>query len=300
MKIWQSENDRFIYSRKYSKVEELAKLATKLASNASENSITIRSELKERLKQRIDSLNNLIIRINDQYPNYPFTPEIRERISQGKMLLKDSETSFESRRYLEAEKSVAESEDLLRASYEFADVNLRKYFTSYPLWKKWVDSTIAASKRNKDYSIIVDKFSRKLFVYHSGRKTYEFSAELGRNWVGHKRVKGDKATPEGMYKITKKLDGGKTKYYKALLINYPNAEDAARFRTEVRNGSLPASANMGGLIEIHGNGGKGVDWTDGCIALTDEEMDTVFKHARVGTPVTIVGSMYNLGNVLNR
>ena len=50
---------------------------------------------------------------------------------------------------------------------------------------------------------------------------WEFDAELGTNWVGDKRVKGDKATPEGMYKITKKFDGRKTKYYKALLLDYP-------------------------------------------------------------------------------
>ena len=55
-----------------------------------------------------------------------------------------------------------------------------------------------------------------LFIYN-GVKKYEFDAELGKNWVGDKRVKGDKATPEGMYKITKKFGSNKTKYYKALL-----------------------------------------------------------------------------------
>jgi L,D-peptidoglycan transpeptidase YkuD (ErfK/YbiS/YcfS/YnhG family) len=57
---------------------------------------------------------------------------------------------------------------------------------------------------------------------------------------------------------------------------------------------------IGGLIEIHGNGGKGIDWTEGCIALTDSEMDSVFKIVKVGTPVTIVGSMHDLQHVLNR
>jgi len=54
------------------------------------------------------------------------------------------------------------------------------------------------------------------------------------------------------------------------------------------------------LIEIHGNGGKGIDWTEGCVALTDKEMDVVFKIAKVGTPVTIIGSMVDLQNVMNR
>jgi murein L,D-transpeptidase YafK len=168
------------------------------------------------------------------------------------------------------------------------------------LWKKWVDLTVNESKRNNDYSIIIDKFSRKCYVYFSGKRKYEFDAELGRNWVGDKRVKGDKATPEGMYKITRKFDSRKTKYYKALLLDYPNEEDTARFRAEIANGSLPRNAKIGGLIEIHGNGGKGIDWTEGCVALTDREMDVIFKIAKVGTPVTIVGSLTDLDTVVSK
>ena len=54
------------------------------------------------------------------------------------------------------------------------------------------------------------------------------------------------------------------------------------------------------MIEIHGNGGKGIDWTEGCIALTDKEMDVVYKFARVGTPVTIVGSSVALDNIISK
>jgi murein L,D-transpeptidase YafK len=108
------------------------------------------------------------------------------------------------------------------------------------------------------------------------------------------------ATPEGMYKITKKFEGSKTKYYKALLLNYPNDEDKEKFKSEIGNGSLPASAKIGDLIEIHGNGGKGIDWTEGCIALTDKEMDIVFKITKVGTPVTIIGSMVDLKNFVDK
>jgi len=48
---------------------------------------------------------------------------------------------------------------------------------------------------------------------------------------------------------------------------------------------------LAGIIEIHGGGGRGFDWTDGCVALTDSEMEYVFKIAKVGTPVAIIGSM---------
>jgi hypothetical protein len=72
------------------------------------------------------------------------------------------------------------------------------------------------------------------------------------------------------------------------------------FKKEVAKGTLPSSAKIGGLIEIHGNGGKGIDWTEGCIALTDKEMDLVYKILKVGTPVTIVGSTVDLQSILNR
>ncbi len=122
---------------------------------------------------------------------------------------------------------------------------------------------------------------------------------LDLKWNGDKRHRGDKATPEGMYYVTKKLEGSSTKYFKALLINYPNEEDKKKFQEEVRRGTLPASAKIGGLIEIHGSGGKGTDWTDGCVALADSDMAKLYKLVKVGTPVTIVGSLENLNSVKN-
>jgi hypothetical protein len=300
MVAWQKENKRFIYFRNFKKVEEFAELTAKTANLAADNSITSTSNLKIKLKQKIDSLNELISKINDLFTTYPLTAETRNRISNGKMLLKEAVIAYKKGLYLQANRKITDSEYLLTYSYENANTNLENYFKSFPTWKNWVDLTINESKKNRDYSIIIDKFSRKCYIYQNGVKKHEFEAELGKNWVGDKRVKGDKATPEGLYKISKKFDGGKTKYYKALLLDYPNEEDKEKFRSEIARGSLPASSKIGGLIEIHGNGGKGIDWTEGCIALTDHEMDVVFKIARVGTPVTIVGSTIDLKYIVNR
>ena len=297
---WQKENKRFLYFRDYKKVVMFAELSSKKASHAAENSITSTSNLKIKLKQKIDSLNDLISEINELFTTYPLTSEMRNRISKGKLILKEAEIAYKKGQYLQANRKITDSEYLLTASYENASANLKNYFRSYSVWKQWVDKTINESKKNHDYSIIIDKFSRKCFVYLNGTKKYEFDAELGKNWVGDKKVKGDKATPEGMYKITKKIEDSKTKYYKALLLDYPNDEDKERFKSQIARGSLPASAKIGGLIEIHGNGGKGIDWTEGCVALTDKEMDVVFKIAKVGTPVTIIGSMVDLQYVVNR
>jgi hypothetical protein len=297
---WKKENKKFIYLRNYDKVEMYADLSAKKATQSGENSVVSTSNLKIKLKQKIDSLNDLVSEINELFTTYPLSSEVRNRISKGKMLLKETEIAYTKGQYLQANRKITDSEYLLTSSYDNATTNLKNYFKSFSVWKQWVDLTINESKKNRDYSIVIDKFSRKCFVYLSGAKKYEFETELGKNWVGDKRIRGDNATPEGMYRITKKFDGRKTKYYKALLLDYPNDKDMERFRSEIEHGSLPSSAKIGGLIEIHGNGGKGIDWTEGCVALTDKEMDVVFKFAKVGTPVTIVGSTVDLQNVVNK
>jgi hypothetical protein len=300
MIYWQKENKRFIYFRNYDKVVKFAELSSKKATEAGDSSISTSSSLKIKLKQKLDTLNDLESKLDNLFTTYPLTTEIRNRISKGKILLKEAEIVYNRGQYLQANRKITDSEYLLTESYEYASSNLKNYFKSFNLWKNWVDKTLSESRKNKDYSIIIDKFSRKCFIYLGGSKKYEFEAELGKNWVGDKRTKGDYATPEGMYKITRKFDSSKTKYYKALLLDYPNEEDKIKFRAEIERGSLPASAKIGGLIEIHGNGGKGIDWTEGCVALTDKEMDVVFRIAKVGTPVTIIGSMLELKEVFSQ
>jgi murein L,D-transpeptidase YafK len=98
--------------------------------------------------------------------------------------------------------------------------------------------------------------------------------------------------------VTKKKDGRETKYYKALLLNYPNDQDRQRFQQEIKAKTLPRYARIGGLIEIHGGGGKGVNWTDGCIAFADRDMDSIYRTVPAGCPVTIVGSLQPLFEVI--
>jgi len=264
-----------------------------------ENSRISTTNLKIKLKQKIESLNDISSQIAQMFTSYPLSSNIRNRISGGNMFLKEAEVAYSRGQYLQSNKKMTEAEYLLTDSYQTATNNLKEYFTSYPVWRKWVENAINESRQNRSYSIIVDKYSRKCVVYFSGEKKYVYDVELGKNWVGDKKVKGDHATPEGTYRIVKKFDSNKTKYFKALLLDYPNDNDKAEFRRRIANGQLPPSAKIGGLIEIHGNGGKGIDWTEGCIALSDSEMAVIYKIAREGTPVTIVGSMVDLKQVLD-
>jgi hypothetical protein len=297
---WERQNKRFLYFRDYDKVVTFANIASKKAGLALDSSVSSETNLRVKLKEKIATLDNLVVQLDDNFNTYPLTSEIRNRISKGKILLNEAEIIYDKGQYLLANRKITDAEYLLSESFDYASANLKNYFKSFPLWRKWVDKTLYDSKNNRDYSIIIDKFSRKCFIYLSGVKKYEFEAELGKNWVGDKRTRGDFATPEGMYHITKKFDNGKSKYYKALLLDYPNDEDRERFRSEIAKGSLPPYAKIGGLIEIHGNGGKGIDWTEGCVALTDKEMDTIFKFVRIGTPVTIIGSMTDLKGLLDK
>jgi len=296
---WKKENQKFIYSRNFRMTEKYAGLSSKKAEEALKNSQKNVVTIRVKVNQKIDSLNNLVTRITKLFTSYPLSSDVRNRISKGKLLLKESEIAYDKGEYIAANSKITDAEYLLTFSYQYALDNLREYFRSYPVWKRWIDKTISDSKDNGNYSIIVDKYSRKCIVYLNGVRQKEYTVELGRNWVGDKRVKGDKATPEGMYRIVKKFGTNRTKYYKALLLDYPNDEDKERFKKEIAKGTLPASSKIGGLIEIHGNGGKGTDWTEGCIALRDSEMDTIFKIVREGTPVTIVGSMVDLKQALD-
>jgi L,D-peptidoglycan transpeptidase YkuD (ErfK/YbiS/YcfS/YnhG family) len=298
MANWKKENKRFLYFRDYDKVKSFAIIASDKARQANDNSITNSTSLKFKVKDKIESVNKTAASIDGLFGRYPFPEETRNRISKGRMLLKEAEVAFNKGQYLPANRKITDAEYLLTSVYENATSELREYFKSFATWKRWTQSTISDSRKNNSYSIIVDKFSKKCYVYYGGVKKYEFEAELGRNWVGNKRKMGDKATPEGFYKIIHKYQGRETLYHKALALDYPNAEDKERFKKEISKGTIPSSSRIGDGIQIHGGGGKGVDWTEGCVALRDSEIDIVFNLIRVGTPVTIVGSMKDIDEIL--
>jgi murein L,D-transpeptidase YafK len=111
---------------------------------------------------------------------------------------------------------------------------------------------------------------------------------------------GDNATPEGIYNVQVKKERSNTKYYKALLLDYPNKEDQKTFNQLVRSGKIPKNSRIGGLIEIHGEGGRGINWTEGCIALDNKEMDVVYSQCNINTPVIIVGARKSLEEYLNQ
>jgi murein L,D-transpeptidase YafK len=135
-------------------------------------------------------------------------------------------------------------------------------------------------------AILVEKTARRLSLLSNGVVVRSYVIALGRNPVGPKEREGDDRTPEGAYVIDgRNPDSG---YHLALHISYPNAADRAR--------AAKLGADPGGDIMIHGiRNGLGwlgpvhrwLDWTHGCIAVTDAEIDEIASRVPDGTPIEI-------------
>jgi murein L,D-transpeptidase YafK len=134
--------------------------------------------------------------------------------------------------------------------------------------------------------IIVEKGKRRMHIYSNGKliKTYKIS--IGKSPIGAKENEGDKKTPEGLYIINDKNPN--SAYYKNLGISYPNEQDIIKSN---KKGKKP-----GGQIKIHGIKNSFfwigklhliIDWTDGCIAVSNDEMDELYDIVKIGTQIEI-------------
>jgi len=133
---------------------------------------------------------------------------------------------------------------------------------------------------------VIEKARREMVLLSHGKVLRSYKVALGKNPVGPKTRQGDMRTPEGLYTIDARYP--KSEFHMALHISYPNAADRAQAK---RLGVDP-----GGDILIHGlpNGmgyiGKAHrlwDWTKGCVAVTDEEIEEIFRLVPNGTAVEI-------------
>jgi murein L,D-transpeptidase YafK len=158
-------------------------------------------------------------------------------------------------------------------------------------WKEWVAEALALTRADGSYALVVDKNAHQAVLYQAGKPHRRFEVDLGYNSLNQKLSAGDGATPEGRYRVVGKKDRGQSRYYKALLLDYPNGDDLKRHRQARRDGRVSGTAHPGGAIEIHGDGGRGKDWTEGCVALSNRDLDYAFARLSLGSPVVIVGSL---------
>lgn len=135
-------------------------------------------------------------------------------------------------------------------------------------------------------SVLVDKSERKMWLIIQGQKFREYDIALGDNPSGHKEREGDERTPEGRYVIDYR--NPQSSYHLSLHIDYPRQKD--------REKAASQGVSPGGNIFIHGlpNGMKlmpdnmkGVDWTNGCIAVNNQEIEEIWSLVADGTPIDI-------------
>ena len=128
--------------------------------------------------------------------------------------------------------------------------------------------------------VVVSKKKREMLLLRGESVLRTYQIALGPEPEGPKRQEGDGRTPQGRYAIDRR--NARSKYHLSLHISYPDAADVARARE--------AGVDPGGDIMIRGLG-DGVrlegDWTQGCIAVTDEEMDEIWGLVEEGTPIWI-------------
>ncbi len=142
-------------------------------------------------------------------------------------------------------------------------------------------------------SLLVDKRRFFLEVQDGGRRIKRYPIAMGKKYSQRKVCYDNASTPEGRYRIIS-LQPEAT-YYRAYDIDYPNEIDRQRYDFFKRNGLLEGSPDIGGEIQIHGKGIH-ANWTFGCMALRNEDMDELFAHPEIaeGTSVTIVGQELSL------
>lgn len=296
MVSWEKENLKFILFRDYSQVEYLANESIKLSSAASQKATSNSNQLKTELKKELNETNKRIVSFKSKFDIIPHE-SLWKQFNKGKLKYEEARASYDNDQLFESRKKLSEAKVIIDKCYKETSTILTDYFRSYSEWKRIANAGIVNSRTKKSYAIIVDKFARECLLYYNGSLVDKYQVELGKNWMGGKNHSGDFSTPEGRYKVTDRKEKSRTKYYKALLLNYPNEEDKKRFQDNKRNGVISKNKSIGGLIEIHGAGGQGADWTDGCIALTNKEMDRLYAKVSVGTPVIIVGSLTPLDSL---
>jgi murein L,D-transpeptidase YafK len=155
-----------------------------------------------------------------------------------------------------------------------------------PLLLLFLITATALSATPRADRVVVLKKDRTLILYSNGTELKRYKVALGGNPVGPKQRQGDSRTPEGTYMLDFRNEH--SSFYKSLHISYPNPADRERARR--------AGVSPGGDIFLHGlpNGYGAIgaahrlhDWTNGCIAVTNAEIDEIWNLVPNGTPIEI-------------
>jgi lipoprotein-anchoring transpeptidase ErfK/SrfK len=275
----------------YSAAASAWRNAAGAAAEAAARAAAGEAEARARAEGAVAEAQDLLRRVQAAAAHAGLKPDSRLLLSRAQLAVAESEALEHNGDHLGA---AARAEWAVGAGRQLAGEtsSITARYAEAELvatWLRWKERLIARSRTEGQPAILVEKADHRLTLYVNGRATRVYQIELGPNWIPAKRHAGDAATPEGEYQVAAKKGPGASTYHKALLLNYPNERDREAFTRDRRNGLLPPAARLGGLIEIHGGGGRGEDWTSGCVAMSNEDIDRLYDQVQVGAPVTITG-----------
>ncbi|MBF0310406.1 MAG: L,D-transpeptidase family protein [Magnetococcales bacterium] len=150
----------------------------------------------------------------------------------------------------------------------------------------WPDGTPVPEGIHAD-RVVLHKSRRLLILFRKEQVLREYTVSLGRQPTGPKEQEGDNRTPEGSYRLDSRM--ANSAYHRSLHVSYPNAEDSAR--------AGQRGVSPGGAIFLHGlPNGLGwlgrwhrlLDWTRGCVALTNREIEELWQAVPADTPIEIL------------
>jgi hypothetical protein len=286
---WSRQEGRPFLARDYRPVAAALSRAEALAAEAGRRGAAGQATARSAAEQAVADARALEGHALALVAVTTLPPPQRSRLQGARLLLREAESLLRSGDVVAARQRADASREELRTSLGPALEAAERYTSARQIarWRRWVDETRAWSRSTGQSAVLVLKEKNTLVLLSKGAPARTYDAEVGANALARKRRQGDRATPEGRYRVVARKDS--SRYHHALLLDYPNAEDRARFAAARRRGEIPGDAEIGGLIEIHGEGGRGNNWTDGCVALSNDDMDDLYRRVGVGTRVTIVG-----------
>jgi hypothetical protein len=211
------------------------------------------------------------------------------RLSSADAFIKAADARLMDQEAIDARELLDRAEAEIDEASVHLQARLARFLERRHEWNVLVRETLAASAQTNEPMVLIDKLNRECHILRHGRVVETFPVEMGNSWMERKLTEGDRATPEGRYQVSALKGHGNSRFYKAALLNYPNQTDRTRFVKAKRAGQISRGARIGGMIEIHGEGGRGNNWTAGCVSLANADMDRLMSFLRAGTPVTIVG-----------
>ncbi len=282
---------RFLPLRNFAEARQILAQSEQRAWDAANAALSAESSAKERTRERLQQASELVTIGRDFSILIPLSHYERTLLTRAQLSLDEAKVRYADGEYGAGLALAAEAESVASRVGSACSERAGRYADTSLVerWRRMVEETVAWSRRTGQAVIVVSKAAHSLTLYRNGTPRRSFRADIGRNSVANKTVAGDLATPEGKYRIVAKKDVGQSRYHRALLLDYPTPADLEVFRRLRRSGKIRAS-EPGGQIEIHGEGGRSKDWTRGCVAIANPEMDALFHAVDVGTPVVIVGS----------